>query len=402
MRPKSEMVKAVTLLPRPMLTMRPSKYSKAAPSWVRSLRVLHRLVVVRVEAAELDVEDLPRDAELGAAGDDAGDGLQGCGQRIVDELVRHGIEILRRIGDAADAGRSHGGGQRGLGLDGALDDDLVLLGEEIGLVGGEDGVERVGGGRRAEGRLREPVDGNGAGGRDVELERSLPGEEERVAGGGDAGEHGVGIHVHGFDGVGDGAAPADALAAAEIGGDGLPRGGLIEVREQRIGQRNGVGVDLRFGGGSDQRAGVGDDGGAAGVEEVLHAGERGIEREGAAGLRSLESDGQQFAHGIGEAGRAGARRGECGKGVGIGGDHGAVAVVAALQVDADQGAIVGAAGSLRHGGKRVELEKKRAHVEAGHGGHGGRAEKLPAGLVAFALMAGSYCCAAKSGDATVR
>ena len=167
-----------------------------------------------------------------------------------------------------------------------------------------------------------------------------PGEEERVAGSGDAGEHGVRIHVHGFDGVGNRAAPAHALAAAEIGGDGLPCGGLIEVRKQRIGQRDGVGVDLRFGGRRDQRAGVGDDGGAAGVEEILHAAERGIEREGAAALRSLERDGQQLAHGISEAGRAGTRVRKGGKGFGIGGDHGAVAVVAALQIDADQGAIV--------------------------------------------------------------
>jgi len=57
----------------------------------------------------------------------------------------------------------------------------------------------------------------------------LAGEEKRISRGGDAGEHGIGVHVHGFNGVGHGATPAHLLATAEIGGDGLPCGGLIEV-----------------------------------------------------------------------------------------------------------------------------------------------------------------------------
>ena len=235
---------------------------------------------------------------------------------------------------------------------------------------------------RPNGGCCEAVDGNGAGGRDVELKRSLPGEEERVAGSGDAGEHGVGIHVHGFDGVGHGAAPAHALAAAEVGGDGLPCGGLIEVREERIGQLDGVGVDLRFGGGRHERAGVGDDGGAAGVEESsARRRERRIEREGAAGLRSLEGDGQQIGQRIGEARRAGASGGESGKGVRIGGDDGAVTVVAALQIDADEGAVVESRCHCAMAASELSSRKKRADIEAGHGGHGGGAKELPAGIV---------------------
>jgi len=37
------------------------------------------LAVVGIEAAELDVEDLPVDAEAGAPADDAGDSLERCG-----------------------------------------------------------------------------------------------------------------------------------------------------------------------------------------------------------------------------------------------------------------------------------------------------------------------------------
>ena len=95
------------------------------------------------------------------------------------------------------------------------------------------------------------------------------------------------------------------LGAAAIRSDGLPRGGLIEMREERSRQRDGVGIDLRLGGGCNQRACVGDDGGAARIEEILQARSRlGIQREGSAALRSLGHDGQQFAQGIGQPRRA--------------------------------------------------------------------------------------------------
>ena len=146
-------------------------------------------------------------------------------------------------------------------------------------------------------RLAEAVDGNGTGRRHVELKGRLPGEEESVAGGGDAGEHGIRIQVHGFDSIGNRAAPAYALAATEIGGDGLPCGGLVEVREELSGSWTELALICVFGGWRNQRAGVGDDRRAACVKKVLHTKERRIEREGAATLRSLEGNGQQFAHG---------------------------------------------------------------------------------------------------------
>ena len=43
--------------------------------------------------------------------------------------------------------------------------------------------------------------------------------------------------------------------------------------------------------GTTSVAGVGNDGGAAGLKEILHAAERWVEREGAAALRSLKRDG---------------------------------------------------------------------------------------------------------------
>ena len=211
----------------------------------------------------------------------------------------------------------------------------------------------------------------------------MTGEEEGDAGGGDTGEHGVGVHVHALDEVGNRSAPSDVLGAAAVGGDGLPRSGLIEVGKQRSRQGNGVGIDLRFGCRRDKGSGVGDDGGAAGVEEVLYAREVRVEGEGTSALRSIRSDGQQAGERVSESGSAGARLRERVVGVGVGGDDGAVAVVAALQKDADQSAIVRSAGSLSHGGEGVEPENKGAGVEARHRSQRCGAEKLAAGLLEF-------------------
>lgn len=105
------------------------------------------LVVVGIEATQLDIEDLAIDAEAGASADDAGDGLKRGGEGIVGELVGGGVEILGRVGNAGGAGSEHGGGEERLGLHGAIDDDTIFFGEEVGFVCGEDGVEGVGAGR---------------------------------------------------------------------------------------------------------------------------------------------------------------------------------------------------------------------------------------------------------------
>ena len=180
------------------------------------------------------------------------------------------------------------------------------------------------------------------------------------------------------------------LAGTAVGGDGLPRCSLIEVGEERVGKGDGVGLDLGFGGGRDEGADVGDDSGAAGVEEVLNAGEIRIEGEGASGLRRQRRDGQQVGERIGEAGCAGAGGGERGEGIGVGSDHGAVAIIAALQEDAHERLVVGGAIALRHGGHGVEPENDGAGVHAGHGGERSGAEELAARELLFVFQAGAH------------
>ena len=65
MRPKSETVKEVTWLPRPMLTIEAVEVFEGRAELREKTRVRDGLAVVGVEAAELDVEDLARDAEAG-------------------------------------------------------------------------------------------------------------------------------------------------------------------------------------------------------------------------------------------------------------------------------------------------------------------------------------------------
>ena len=85
---------------------------------------------------------------------------------------------------------SHCACQHGLRLDGAIDHHLrYSLREEVGLVGGQDRAERIGSRLLPEQRLRETGDGNRPCRRHVELERSLPGQKERNARSRDAGEH---------------------------------------------------------------------------------------------------------------------------------------------------------------------------------------------------------------------
>src|SRR6202044_1411811 len=105
-----------------------------------------RLAVVCVEAAELDVEDLASNTEAGASANDAGDGLERGGERIIRGQVGGGVEILRRVRNAGGTCRQHGRSEKRLRLDGAVDDNFVFFGEEVGLFGGEDGIECLGSG----------------------------------------------------------------------------------------------------------------------------------------------------------------------------------------------------------------------------------------------------------------
>ena len=107
-RPKSEAVKVVTWLPRPGRGHQAIEVLERLAELGKQVGVGCGLVVVGIEAAELHIEDLAGDAEAGAAADDAGDGLQRSGERVVGELVGGGVEILRRVGNAARAGGQHG------------------------------------------------------------------------------------------------------------------------------------------------------------------------------------------------------------------------------------------------------------------------------------------------------
>ena len=100
--------------------------------------------------------------------------------------------------------------------------------------------------------------------------------EESVAGdGGDHGDGGVGV-VGDVERVGDAAGPAGLGGSALCGV--LPLELLVGVREE-IGGQVLAGQVLARGGGLDERADVGDDGGCVAVEERLDVGEVGIESE---------------------------------------------------------------------------------------------------------------------------
>src|SRR5580658_7999367 len=100
--------------------------------------MLDSLVSVGIETAQLHIEDLPSHAQAAASTDDSGNGLQGYGELIIGEHFGHRVEILRRVGNASRACREHCACQLRLRLDRSIDNNAILLGEEVGLIGGED------------------------------------------------------------------------------------------------------------------------------------------------------------------------------------------------------------------------------------------------------------------------
>ncbi len=72
---------------------------------------------------------------------------------------------------------------------------------------------------------------------------------------------------------------------ASSGGNRLPCIGLIKMRKQRRGKGGRALVPLILGDRRDQRSGVRDQRSAAGIKEILHAGEVRVQGEGAARLR---------------------------------------------------------------------------------------------------------------------
>ncbi len=121
----------------------PSKYSKAAPSWVRSLRVLHRLIVVRIEAAELHVKNLSVTPRLARPAMMRATVCMEAASGLSASMFVMGSRYCGGLATPPTPAGAMALASIGLRLHGAVDDDLVLLGKEIGLIGGEDRVERV-------------------------------------------------------------------------------------------------------------------------------------------------------------------------------------------------------------------------------------------------------------------
>jgi hypothetical protein len=112
---------------------------------------------------------------------------------------------------------------------------------------------------------------------------------------------------------------------------------LVAVGKELGRERDGAGVVLGLGGGVNEGADVGEEGGLAGVEERVEFGDGRVEAPGAT-VGSLGVEGEQ----------AGLRNREVGAGRGVSGvvcagrDDEVVGVVAAVEEEADEGLVVGA------------------------------------------------------------
>src|ERR1700740_247466 len=83
----------------------PVKVLKCRTELCEQPRMLRSLAIMGVKATELHVEDLPLHAQAAPSTDDPGNRLQGRRQRVVCQLVRHRVEILRRIRNSRRARR---------------------------------------------------------------------------------------------------------------------------------------------------------------------------------------------------------------------------------------------------------------------------------------------------------
>ena len=155
------------------------------------------------------------------------------------------------------------------------------------------------------------------------------------------------------------------------------------MREQRPGQRSVSRIPLGLGDRFDQGSGVGHQRATAGVKQILYAGEIGIESEGASGLRGSGHDRQQLAHGIGEPLGAVAGLGKSSEGIRIGRNQCAMAIVAALEIDANDGAVVRGCGrAMRtHRRQRAHAVQQRACGHASRRRIGGSLHELTPGMV---------------------
>ena len=146
------------------------------------------------------------------------------GELVVGEFSGGGIEKLRGVRHAGWTRGRHGGGQGCLRGERAANDNGILLGEEVGIVGADDRLQCGGTLRGTEERVGEPVSGQCSGIGNAELEGRLPGKKECGAAGADAGKRCVAVHA--LEQVGHTAAPAHVGA---IGGNCFPCVALIEM-----------------------------------------------------------------------------------------------------------------------------------------------------------------------------
>ena len=244
-----------------------------------------RQVVVQVEAAEEDEEDLAAGTQLAARGDGlrdlrqiAGDGVAARDRRGQRDARQGRAELL--VGADGIAG--------GVGV-GLLEEAAVLLAELA-----VDGLGALG---------RQVVDrrgvvagqGRGAAGADAVGERLLAGQEDVLARQGD-------VHRHEARGVERredvGRAPAPADGGALVGDAGLPLLDLVDVRKKRDRQRL-TRLILAQRERADERADVGDEAEFAQVEQVAQFRHGRVQPERAA-AQVGGGQRQQSVHGLRE------------------------------------------------------------------------------------------------------
>ncbi len=201
------------------------------------------------------------------------------------------------------------------------------------------------------------------------------------------------VAVAGGEDVGEPSAPAGAIGG--VSPRGLPQHGLVGVREQLRGARSTGLLVEGLAHGSHQRAHVGDDGCAPGVEHLLGAAHLRMQAELAAAQgRHRGVQGQQLILRDGQL--AAARR--VNAVVGIAGHDHVEAVVAAVEVDAHQRAVV-VAEQLGHGRLR-QLQLAQHRTEGRTGGRGAQRAVEEFASIVPAHLTSPPRTRARSGSAT--
>ena len=216
---------------------------------------------VKIPTAKLDEEDLALEPERGRGGDHPGGHLElVTGARVGEGGFERGGGGEDRVEEIGAQNRITGGGRKGrLKEAGLALRKYIFLGAEADAIEGGRG-ERGGAARELSGAARtngvlsdEVADLKGVFAGDADRHRDLVAGVKRV------------------QEIGDATAPAGG--GGFIGDAVLPLDLLVAVREELRRERDGLGGVLGLGRGIDERAGVGEEGGLAGVEEILELGD---------------------------------------------------------------------------------------------------------------------------------